>query len=473
MSFWEFEQLRRAAGGQWLRAPEPRHHDPAWPRPLGVSIDTRTLERGQIFAAIPGERVDGHGFVRAAEAAGASMALVEREPEGFGKLSLPVLRVPGAVAALGRLARAWREQAPGVKVIAIAGSNGKTTTVRLTEAVLASTLRGAASKKSFNNALGVPLTMLSSRPGDQFLICEVGTNHPGELAELGAIVRPDIAAITSIGREHLEGFGDLDGVAREEASILEFVRPGGVGIVPHGCPELERAMTRTGSGPALLRVGPGEGADVRVTAARVGATGTRFELNGRWPLRVPMLGAHHAMNGAVAATIGRRLGLSEEAIAAALAAAPVAEMRSERRTVALRGGEAVVLLDAYNANPDSMAAALETLCALRPPAGGRRVAILGDMLELGGAEGVLHREAVEAALARRGIGLIVLFGPRMAVAAKGLHAPDRLVVEPEASDAAAARAAGLVRAGDLVLLKASRGTRLERVLAGMGPTARE
>ncbi len=455
MTFWTHESVRAAAGGRWLAPPPERIEN----HPSGVSIDTRTLARGQVFLALAGERVDGHGYLEQAREAGASMALVERDgvsvPDG-----LPIVVVPDGRDALTRLARAYRAASPNLRVVGVTGSNGKTTTTRLIHAVLGVSRRGSASQKSYNNALGLPLTILNAGPSDQYVVCEMGMSTPGEIAALGRIAQPDVGVITSIGRAHLEGLGSIDAIAREKASLLEHVRGGGVGIIPAGVEVLERAIERIGS-PRLVRVGTDDAADVRVTSVKTGARGVVFELNGRAAFEVPLLGAHNAHNAAVAVAVGRRFGLDDDEIRTGLALAEPVPGRLERVTLGPRGSQVRVLNDAYNANPDSMLAAIGTLCELKPGKGGRRVAILGDMLELGDDRESAHAEVARAIAGARGVHAAVLVGDAMrgvAGDAGGKATPGEL-----ASDADADRIAALIEPGDVVLIKASRGVRLERV----------
>jgi UDP-N-acetylmuramoyl-tripeptide--D-alanyl-D-alanine ligase len=460
MSFWSADNLRAVAGGTWLARPVRE--------PCGLSTDTRTLREGQAFLAIAGERFDGHDMLARAHAAGAAVALIDNP----GKLMVPpppgmgVLRVADTRRALLKLGSAYRRTLELTKVIAVAGSNGKTTTVRLIRSVLDSAMQGSASIKSFNNHVGVPLTILGARPADQFLICEIGTNAPGEIAQLAEVVEPDIAVITSIGREHLERLGSLKGVAREEASLLEHVRAGGIGIVSAEAPFLLETIAGLERRPrAVISFGEGERADLRVAAIETDLDGVSFRLTDRSAFRVPLLGRHNALNAAAAVAVGRRLGLKDEQIAAGLLAVKGAEMRLERLLV----GGVVLLNDAYNANPDSVRAALSTLRDLGRDAP-RRVAILGDMLELGAASEASHAEIGEALAEQESLDLIVLVGPRMRAAAErlqGAAGEGRLVRVDDLEPARAADVAGLLRPGDVALLKGSRGMRMERLIGAM------
>ncbi len=460
MTFWTHESIRAASGGRWLaRPPERVEHHPA-----GVSIDTRTLAPGQVFVALAGDRVDGHEYLPQARDAGASMVLVERDdaplPHG-----LPVAVVHDGRDALARLARAYRAASPNLRVIGVTGSNGKTTATRLIDAVLSGSKRGSASQKSYNNALGLPLTILNAGPNDQYVVCEMGMSTPGEIAVLGRIAQPDVGVITSIGRAHLEGLGSIEAIAREKASILEHVRGGGVGIIPAGADVLERAIERIGS-PRLVRVGTDDDADVRLTGVRPGARGVSFELNGRAEFEVPLIGAHNAHNAAVAIAVGRRFGLDDDEIRAGLARVRAVPGRLERVTFGSRGSSVRVLNDAYNANPDSMLAAIGTLCEMKPAKGGRRVAILGDMLELGEDSGPAHAEIARAIAGARGVHAAVLVGDAMGGAVG--DAGEKATPGELASDTDADRIAAMVEPGDVVLIKASRGVRLQRVTDALG-----
>ncbi|CAN5797924.1 UDP-N-acetylmuramoyl-tripeptide--D-alanyl-D-alanine ligase [soil metagenome] len=460
-----------------------------------VSTDTRTLAPGALFIALKGETFDGHDHLAAAALAGAAAVLVEREPDG-GTLAMleaancAVLRVVDTRRALGALAAAYRRTLTRTRVIAVCGSNGKTTTVRMLESVLGQCLRGTASVKSFNNDVGVPLTILRARPDDEFLICEVGTNAPREIATLGAIVRPDIAVITSIGREHLQGLGSLEGVAAEEAAILAAVRPGGLAIVTADSPELERVIERlaaTGglADTALSRFGFAEGADLRVTAHAPdpGAGGIRFTLQGREPgdapllLTVPLAGAHNASNAAAAVLAAWALNLSNDHIARGLAAVSGADMRWQRTQV--RG--LTVINDAYNANPDSMIAGLRTFADLTLT--GRRVLILGEMFELGAASEEGHRAVgrevallfapsrpPHASHAESEHIHLITIGPmaRWIAAEAGRALPANALLSFESLDAPTLTAiTALLKSVDTVLLKGSRRAGLERILGAL------
>jgi UDP-N-acetylmuramoyl-tripeptide--D-alanyl-D-alanine ligase len=462
MSFWEYENLRSVAGGVWLARPSSQ--EPA----TSLSTDTRTIKPGQVFLALAGEQHDGHRVIADAAAKGSPLAIIDNPdalpsplPAGLG-----VLKVTDTTRrALLRLAAAYRKSLEGTKVIAVVGSNGKTTTVRLIDAVLTGALRGTASIKSYNNDIGVPLTILGARPGDGYLICEVGTNSPSEIAKLSEVVAPDIAVIVSIGREHLEKLGSLAGVAREEASVLEFVRRGGAGIYNADAPHLAETIAAMPTKPnALIGFGRSPAANVRVIEESQNLSGLSFTLNDKASFRLPLLGRHNAVNAAAAVAVGRRLGLSDAHIATGLLAVRGAEMRLEQSEI----GGIRLINDAYNANPDSMRAALETLAEVGKSAR-RRVVVLGDMLELGEHTRAEHAEMGLLLSKRRDLDLMVLVGPSMRWAAEALgsKAAAKVVRVDDLDSTHAPRIAAMLNPGDVVLLKGSRRMRLERLAAAI------
>jgi UDP-N-acetylmuramoyl-tripeptide--D-alanyl-D-alanine ligase len=474
MSFWSIESLRSALGASFLVRPRAATAiAPAIAEK--VSIDSRDITPGCVFIAIKGEKTDGHRYLAGALAGGASV-LVVHDAASIDGLSLPahvaVLQVSDTADGLLRLAAAYRRTLDKTRVIAVGGSNGKTTTCKLLHSVLSASLRGTASPKSFNNAIGVPLTILSARRTDQYLICEIGTNAPGEIAPLAAVIEPDIAVITSIGREHLEGLGGLAGVVAEEASLIPSLRAGGTAIVtadspllletlrPAFAPKATAAQPRT-----LLTFGVSPAADLRVTNVDVTESSTSFSLNQRDRFSVPMPGAHNACNAAAVIAVARKLGLTAQAIEASLAVAKGPEMRMHRTTSA----GVQFINDAYNANPDSTLAAIATFrqAFAKAPGVTRRVLVLGDMLELGAAGPDMHREVGEAVAAAACFDLVVLVGPLCLFAAERISksAPGlSLMPFADAAEANAHAIAALFRPGDAVLLKASRGTGLERIL---------
>lgn len=490
-NFWTLESIKSVLGGSWLARPAGALDDAAHEGKLGgASIDSRGIHPGQIFFALRGERVDGHAYVGAALERGAGLAIVDR-PDALetglieqSRSSRAILCVADVGAALLKLATAYRKTLDMTRVIAVGGSNGKTTTTRLIEQVLRGSLRGTASVKSFNNAIGVPLTILNAKRTDQFLLCEVGTNSPGEILTLAQVVCPDIAVITSIGREHLELLVDLAGVAREEAAILRTLKPGGLAVLNADSPELAIAAQReladrAGAAHSVLRFGAAAQAELRISDVQADAGGVRWKVNGRLECRTGLLGAHNCWNATAALAVGRRLGLQEGQIVASLATAKGPEMRMEHHSVPQSSGAIDVVNDAYNANPESMVKAFEAIGAMGASSTGsgpaRRVLVLGEMLELGIESPALHAEVGRAA-ERAKPDLVVCVGAMMEHAARVIEStlPRCQVVRVRSADGeGAAQIASMLKQGDLVLLKGSRRMGLERVLKALqvGPGA--
>lgn len=408
-----------------------------------------------MYIALRGQRFDGHDFIADAVSNGASAALVDRDiPDSFG---IPLLRVEDTRKAMGRLAAVIRQNFSG-KVIAVAGSNGKTSTKNLIDSTLRVARTGSMSPKSFNNDVGVPLAIFPAESSDDYLVLELGTNHPGEIANLSAISQPDIAVITNCSAEHLEGLGDLAGVRRENACIIEHLKADGTLIVNGDDPELLAATA--GFTGKRITFGFSPYNDLFPIDIRCDARGTRFYLNGwRTLVRVPMLGRHAACNALAAVAVGHEMGLTDEQILEGLASSASAEMRLQ-----MQCADGVdILNDAYNANPASMLAALHTLGLL--PAAGRRVAVLGDMRELGEWAADCHRE-IGQAIAREGrVDLLLCVGSLaeligQAAIETGYPAAS---VRNYTNAAAACEISGELQSGDVLLVKGSRAIGLEAV----------
>lgn len=447
------QQLRQAVGGKPLRVLPA---DP--PGVDAVCTDSRRMEKRSVFVALRGERFDAHDNLVEAAKGGAVAAVVERVPE---HLDLPenlyLLQVPDTYAALGKLAKFVRLRM-SAKVVAVAGSNGKTGTKLLIDAALSTRLRGTCSPKSFNNNVGVPLTIFPADPGQDYLVLELGTNHHGEIAPLTEMSQPDVAVITNAGAEHLEGLDDVRGVRVENAAIINGLNPAGMLVVNGDDPDLVAACS--GYRGRRVTFGFGDHNDLFAADVRCDAAGVRFRLNGRAEVFVPLLGRHTAANALAAIAVARRLMLPEEAIVEGLAQATGPDMRLQLT----RAADVHVLNDAYNANPNSMRAAIETLGTLG--VGDRRAAVLGDMRELGRSSDRYHREVGE--LAGRGgmLAWLACVGPQsrqIASAAIEAGMSPAAVRHFDDAEAAARAVPELVRPGDLVLVKASRGVRLEKV----------
>jgi UDP-N-acetylmuramoyl-tripeptide--D-alanyl-D-alanine ligase len=431
----------------------------------GVSTDTRTLQPGELFVAIRGPRYDGHDFLDQAVARGAAALLVSRSAGAHPEI--PRIEVDETIVALGEIARGYRHRFHG-PVIAITGSNGKTTTKEMCGEILrAAGVRTRRSPGNLNNAIGLPLSILALQEGDEVLVVELGMNQPGEIDALGRIAEPNVGAITQIAPAHLERLGSIDDVARAKAELLGRIAEDGTAVLSVDDPRVVREAARF---PVRkIWFGEDERADFRGEDIRSEGSGTSFRLRtplGEIEARIALPGRHLVGLGLCAAACAFATGRLARADLSSIAAglASFTGVPGRLRLVRCASG-LVVLDDTYNANPASCAAALHTLREIA--GGGRAVAVLGDMLELGEAEGSLHAEAGEVA-ARVGIDLLLAVGPRSARTAEVASAHGVPHVELAAdADEAAGRLEELVQPGDTVLVKGSRGMRMERALRAL------
>ncbi len=422
-----------------------------------VSIDTRTLEPGALFVPLAGSREDGHRFIEEAFRRGAAAALCDRahHAEMRGREPGPLVVVDDVTAALQRLARRYRQGWSGL-LIAITGSTGKTTTKDLVAGVLAVVAPTLKTEGNLNNHWGLPLTLLGLRPEHRAAAVEIAMNRPGEIAELAAIARPGAAIVTNAGHAHLEGLGSLEAIAREKASLVRALDPRGVAYVGADSPRLMAALA--GVSCRLVRFGFAREAEVRPTRVEpLGSEGSRFEVPGFPPVHLRLIGRHQVPNALAALAVARELRIDPAAAVAAIEAHRPTRGRMELRQ--LRG--ATLLVDCYNANPDSTRAALETLAEW--PGATRRIALLGDMLELGPEAPALHR-ATGAAVGASELWSVGAHAGDTAAGARRAGARARVFPDLAAVRTALAEALG---PGLVVLLKASRGAALERVLEGL------
>jgi UDP-N-acetylmuramoyl-tripeptide--D-alanyl-D-alanine ligase len=427
----------------------------------GVCTDSRVAKAGDLFFAIKGGKFDGHDFV--AEVAGRGAAAVVVAKARVPGLGVPpacaVLAVEDVRAALGKLAAVYRRDF-SLPVTAIAGSNGKTTTKDLLASVLRQKLPALWSEASFNNDIGVPATLLRLEQSHRAAVLEVGTNHPGELAPLVRMVQPKYGIITSIGREHLEFFGDVEGVAREEGWLAELLPPDGTLFINGDSPFAGRIAARAAA--RVVRVGFGEGNEWRATRVRLDKNGVTFHVTApaadcSGEYRINLLGRHQVVNALLAIGSGEEHGLGRAEIQRGLAECQPPKMRMQF----WEANGVRVLEDCYNANADSMRAALETLSEL--PLQGRRVAVLGDMAELGAESEAAHIE-IGRRVAELKIGQLFTVGQDSAAMARAARdAGLTRVIEFSDVEAAVRAVKNFLKPGDLVLLKASRSSRLERI----------
>jgi UDP-N-acetylmuramoyl-tripeptide--D-alanyl-D-alanine ligase len=430
-----------------------------------IATDSRQTVAGDLFVALPGDKYDGHTFLTGAMERGAAGIMVERrkvEGRECWPRSVAVLAVENTRLALGRMAARYRAEF-SLPIFVVGGSNGKTTTKELLAAILRQEFNALWSEASFNNDIGVPLTLLRLDALHDAAVLEVGTNHPGELAPLLDMIQPRYGIITSIGREHLEFFGSLEGVVQEEGTIGERLPSNGKMFIHGNTPGAHELARRTRC--PVVRVGVGKRGEFDWSAQniRVGENGVEFEVeaprgHGSGEYRVNLLGQHQVTNALLALAAGSELGISPEHLRQGLLECKPPKMRMQ--LLELNGVR--ILDDSYNANADSVVAALRTLAAI--PCSGRRIAVLGDMAELGTHAAAAHEE-VGRTTAELGIDGLVAVGKWSTVmAAAARHAGlDQVAQFPDVATAAG-HLPNQLAPGDVVLLKASRSTGLEKML---------
>jgi UDP-N-acetylmuramoyl-tripeptide--D-alanyl-D-alanine ligase len=447
-SFWTLDRVAAAlrdtfpgerARGQWPRGSTTVR---------GVSTDTRHIDAGALFVALAGERFDAHDFLAEAVSKGAA-ALVVSKPERTTGLGVPVFAVPDTTVALGALGR-FRRRAWGKPLVAITGTNGKTSTKDLARAALSAALDVHATTGNLNNRIGLPLTLLALRDEADIAVCEMGMSIPGEIATLRAIAEPDIAVVTSVAEGHLEGLGTVDGVMREKVSIFDGVA---VGVVPAAQPEIAEAAR--GHARRLVVAGL-ESGDLHADEWTVEEDGLgRLVVRGV-TVRPPLRGFHNLRNTMLALAVAQECGVSIEAAAEGIATMPLPSMRLAWEKL----GTVTLINDAYNANPGSMRAAIELLDSVGR--GRQRVAVLGGMRELGAHAERLHAEIADRAL-RSSIEVVAGVGEMGDALRRAGKDDARVVAAPDIDELWQTLAPRLARDA-VILLKASRGVRLERLV---------
>ena len=452
-------ELAEATGGRWLEPP---------PASLaGVATDTRAPAPGALFVALRGERFDAHAFLGQAARSGAAAALVS--DAAAPAAGLPRLLVSDTLAALGAVARHHRRRFD-LPVVAVTGSNGKTTTREMVAAILATRGPVLKTEGNLNNEVGVPLTLLGLRAEHRAAVVEMGMNHPGEIARLAAIALPQVGLVTNAAPAHLEGLGTVDGVADAKAELYQGLPGGGVAIANADDPRMLRRALASGRRVLTFAMAGSQRGDVVVLEVLAqDAGGLRFLLGvGQRELEVtlPLVGVHNAANAAAAACAAVALGCTDREIVRGLAGVQPVGRRLRLERLA---GEVLLVDDCYNANPLSMEAALATLQAMARAEGGRALAVLGDMLELGPGELELHR-GVGAAAARAGLDGLYAFGPRSASLAEGARQaglPAAAIFHTEDLEALTAQVRARLAPRDVLLVKASRGMKLERLVEAL------
>ena len=443
MMAWTLDRLAQA-----LRDELQPSARPAGTSPLGgVSTDTRSITRGDVFVALRGERFDGHDFLSHATGAGASAVVVD-DAARAANLGVPAFVVTDTTRALGALGRWWRRTWGGT-VVAVAGSNGKTTTKELIRAALATKLDVYATTGNLNNRVGVPLTLLRLPPTAEIAVIEVGTSVSGEVDILRRIVEPNISVVTSIGEEHLEGLGSLEGVLNEEAAIYDRVE---IAIAPASQPEIGNAARKRAR--KVIEAGI-EAGDVQPEAWGLNPGGDGWARFGDVTVTMKVPGAHNLRNAMLAMAVARACGVPDETAAAGIGSVEPLDMRGRW----LASGELTIINDAYNANPASMREAITLLDSLN---GSRpRVLVLGTMRELGPQAAVLHDEIASRALSS-GVDLVAGVGDFVSPLSSK-KAGDRVITAPDVPELWDSLRPRLPR-NAIVMLKASRGVKLERLV---------
>src|SRR2546429_1426798 len=420
-----------------------------------ISTDSRTIKKGELFIALRGENFDGHKFVEATAKAGAAGAVVDLKWNGKVPAKFAIIRAEDTLLGYQKLAANYRK-ALSIKVLAITGSNGKTSTKDFAASVLGRKFRVTKTQGNFNNHVGLPRTILEATSNDEVAVWEIGMNHPGEVAPLAKIAAPNAAIITNIGVAHIEFMGTRDAIAKEKGALAEAVAAEGAVILNGDDPFSKGIAERTCA--HVIFAGTKEGT-VRAIDIQQSADGSEFTIiegAHRCRAQLPVPGLHMVQNALLAVAAGRAFGVSLEECAAGLVSAPLTKARLQIREI----NGVKFIDDSYNANPDSMKAALRTLMELDTD--GKRVAVLGRMLELGAESERGHREVGETA-ATLGIDhLIAIADDTIAVAAAKAGLENSAVAK-DASEAAE-MLSEIVRPGDLVLIKGSRSSRTELVL---------
>ena len=462
-ALWTAKSAAKATGGV-VQGPD-------WAA-TGVSIDTRTLMPGDLFVALKDVR-DGHDFVAAALKKGAAAALVSHVPEGVAN-DEPLLIVDDVLNGLEALGVAARARTKA-QVVGVTGSAGKTSTKDMLRHVLGSQGKAHAAEASYNNHWGVPLTLARMPEDADFAVIEIGMNHPGEIAPLARMARPHVAIVTTVAPAHLEAFDSVEDIAAEKASIFEGLEPDGTAIF-NADVETSPILNAAAKQFAAHRIGFGESADATLCAAKVTLTDRASVVEGRYQgapflLKVGAPGRHFAMNALAVFGAAAVLDVDLDVAACDIGQWHAPAGRGQRETLILDQVEDQsfeLLDDAFNANPASMAAAFEVLAAIEPIQGrgriatGRRIAILGDMLELGRDEAALHA-ALAGHPSMKSFARVDCVGPRMRALYEALpaHQRGRWV---ETADELAAIAHRLIDAGDVVLVKGSKGSQVSRVV---------
>ncbi|MBR0795036.1 UDP-N-acetylmuramoylalanyl-D-glutamyl-2,6-diaminopimelate--D-alanyl-D-alanine ligase [Bradyrhizobium jicamae] len=435
----------------------------------GLSIDSRTIGRGEAYFAIKGEVHDGHSFVEAALKAGAALAVVAAAQRDRFPSDAPLLVVDDVLAGLVELAHASRARL-GAQIVAVTGSVGKTSTKEALRRVLAAQGETHASTASFNNHWGVPLSLARCPATARFAVFEIGMNHAGEIAPLVKMVRPHVAIITTVEPVHLEFFSGIEAIADAKAEIFSGVEPGGAVVLNRDNAQFTRLQkhARKAGISRIVSFGTNKGSDARLIDLSLHATCSAVHadiLDHDITYKIGMPGRHMAMNSLAVLAGASLLGADIARAALSLSQLEAPSGRGVRRALDLGLGEATLIDESYNANPASMGAALNVLGQARIGPHGRRIAVLGDMLELGPTGPALHRGLAEAVTANR-IDLVYCCGPLMRNLWDALSSGKRGGYA-ESSAALEAQAVAAIRAGDAIMVKGSLGSKMKVIVSAL------
>jgi UDP-N-acetylmuramoyl-tripeptide--D-alanyl-D-alanine ligase len=426
----------------------------------GISTDSRSVCPGELFVPLRGEKFDGHDFLTQAVRRGAAACLSEDVIAGF---PVPVIQVANTLQALGDLAAAIRRDFSG-PVVAVTGSSGKTTTKEMLASILSGTAPGLKTEGNFNNLVGLPLTLFRLAPEDCWAVLEMGMSARGEIARLAEIALPDVGIITNVGPAHLETLHGLDGVARAKGELFAALKAGGTAVI--NADDERVAQLPVANGVRRLHYGFSASAEIRAEEVAVAGAAVSFRLilpEGAWPVTLAVAGRHNVYNALAAAAAAAALAVPAAAIVRGLQNFRGGHGRMELVDL---GNGTVLIEDTYNANPLSVRAALTALDEMG--GGGRRIAVLGDMLELGAAAAELHRQI--GAEAAQCCDFLILLGGMASETAAGARqqgmAADRVQIVSSHVEAAD-RLRSLLRPGDRLLVKGSRGMQMEKVGAAL------
>ncbi|HML86903.1 MAG TPA: UDP-N-acetylmuramoyl-tripeptide--D-alanyl-D-alanine ligase [Methylomusa anaerophila] len=452
MAEFTAREVLKATGGKLI-------HKPGGSLFTGVSTDTRTIKPGNLFIALRGERFDGHEFVIPALEKGAAGLLVSR-PDVDIPQNVSVILVNDTRKALQSLARFHRQRFP-IPVVAVSGSNGKTTTKEMLAAVLSSRFKVLKTEANYNNEIGLPLTLLNLTPSHEAAVVEMGMRARGEIRELTEIALPTVGVVTNVGQTHIEILGSIENIALAKAELVESIKQKDLVVLNADDDHVRRMQDKTTARVVLY--GLTSGAFVRAENIQMHAgeeTVTTFDCvspRGSFPIILHTVGKHNVYNALAAIAVGWELGLKPNEIKSGIASFYPTEMRQ----AITRRGNFVVINDVYNASPLSMKAAIETLADV---AEGRKIAVLGDMLELGHVAAEAHRLVGEFA-AEKGVDIIVTVGDfaRYIADTAQLHGVKNVMVCSNHEEAKALLK-GIVKSGDSILFKGSRGMKMEKVL---------